>query len=224
MMAGTVSLGFDRRVCPAIPGTVPAIRAAQAQDARSIVGATINAVRCSMVRYMLPNLPRCAWVRLDLQPVLVRRPHMRKPTTAGVLVVLVLIGLGVRVSAQHPGNPLEAMQATLNAISAVLVTGNVVSTPGLSSGAGSEDDLGCIVTNVSASSRSVTFEAFDEFGQSVRTETRDVAPNAQFGVSVLRPFAHCRFTVNNGTKNDVRANIVVKRETDGVWIVSADAR
>src|SRR5262245_31732444 len=92
---------------------------------------------------------------------------MRKSTIPVVLALLVVIGLGVRTSAQSPGIPSDAIQTTLNALATSVNAIRAAVTPGrvLASSALFAAPAGhafnCHAVNVSSADRSITIELIE---------------------------------------------------------------
>jgi hypothetical protein len=158
---------------------------------------------------------------------------MRKPSTPVVLVLLVLIGFGVTLSAQSPTlvslqNTLNALVQTVNAIGvavnaigATVAPGNTRFTPEL--WAFYPDHLRCTATNVTSVSRTVTIQMFGS-GEVFAEETFGIQPGTS-ATTVFSPVqsavgfrVYCKLTVVNGTKADVRGVLAIFTPTVDTFI------
>jgi len=156
---------------------------------------------------------------------------MRKQFIPVALVLLVLIGFGVRTSAQGT-SPLAAIQATLdtlvesvNAIGGAVKPGNVLTTATLLRVTGGGQFL-CTARNVSADERNVTLVIYNTSSNiPFQTQTGNVPPGFSL-LALSAPAAAqlgaCTITVNNGTTSDIRGDLMVADfNTGGVTVVEA---
>ena len=154
---------------------------------------------------------------------------MRKPFLPVVLVLLVLIGFGVKLSAQGP--PLQIFQTavnalattlnglvttvaglinTVNAIRQIVEPGNRLVTPPVEGNLG--EHIGCKAVNVSASRRRMQIALYSPHtGQLLTLSDSEAEPGFQaVAVSGFGQIAaFCVITVVDGTKNDVRGVVDV---------------
>ena len=134
------------------------------------------------------------------------------------LAAALLIGGGTAVLAQGaPGvfeqllAALVSLQQSVNAIGAV---SNVAVTPMVQVGQG---DIGCYWVNVASAPRTVEIQLINAPVGTVVFEHPNpvpIDPGKRMGIIVVAPRdftgqAYCKFTVVDGTKADIRANLTV---------------
>ena len=152
---------------------------------------------------------------------------------AGLIALASLAAVGAlagTLSAQGSGNPtilqaVQALQGTVNSLSATidaLVTtvngintsitpGNVRFTPATQVAA--PDSVACVVTNVSAVTHTVNLELLSGGGGfPLYNVPQTVFPGGSLGISfapVATSLLSCKFTVTDGTKNDILGSLIV---------------
>ena len=105
---------------------------------------------------------------------------------------------------------LNALVTTVDGISASTTPGNVLFTP--AAAVHNPDVVICAVTNLSAGVLSVNLELIaGGGGLSLFSVPQTILPGGATGLSfapVTSVLAYCKFTVNDGTKNDVRGSLL----------------
>ena len=145
------------------------------------------------------------------------------------VVGILAVTLSAQVSQDTVGNPailkavtavpgtandlldtLNALVTTVNGINASTTPGNVLFTP--AAVVHSPDVVLCAVTNLSADVLTVNLELIaGGGGVSLYNAPQTILPGGATALSYTPPtsvLAYCKFTVNNGTKNDVRGSLL----------------
>ena len=148
--------------------------------------------------------------------------RMLKVGTIAIASLVAVGALADRLSAQgNSANPvlhaIQDLQNTVNDLVTSTAPGSVLVTPAGVVIAG--DGFRCSVTNVSADSHSVTVQLINGLtGETIIEHTPNVGPGHAQSLGSLveaNTLAFCKFTVTDGTKNELRAALTLISPNEG---------